>query len=230
MLDPLGMVMEVGRPPLGFLVIFSGVDVEERRRAAQIPDLLLGHDVHPDAIQQLQNRLSAGHQQRLDVGDAALGVDGAKRLASLTDGREGYVIAPGGFQQPVQNRPVEKRKIDPQHQTPIEPGVPEPRENSSQRTRLADLVGTDRNMKQGKDLGRAYDESFLDMRLEEVDGPVHQPATAQGEEGLVASHPLAATPGEDETAEPIAGFHRPHLPCLDALIVPSSYHTGRDGA
>jgi len=84
---------------------------------------------------------------------------------------------------------------------------------------LANLVRTDGDVEQREDFRRTYDEDFLNMRLEEVDGPIDESAAAEGEQRFVAAHPSASPPREDETAESLAGFHRSHLRFIGDLML-----------
>jgi hypothetical protein len=219
MLDSRDMLMQRGHPPLGFAVIFAGVDVEERGRAPEVLEVLFRQHSDPHAPHQFLYRFVAGHEEGLDVGDAVLGVDRAQGLVGPGDARDGHVKALAGGKHPFQDVSDQEREIDSQNEAPLEAAVPETGENSAQRTRLAYLVRMDGDVEEGKDLGRTYDKRFLNVGLEQADSPVDQAAAPQGKKRLVAAHAPAPPAGEDKTAEPLAGFHRLVLPLINGLIV-----------
>src|SRR2546426_2788279 len=206
-------------PALGFLVVFAGVDVEEEPGSAEVLKFLLGDDLHPDAAEQLLDRFMSGHQQRLNGSHTALGVDGAESLVGFADEGEGQLMAFGGPENALQDLPGEEGKVHAQDQATVEPSMSEAGQDAAERPGLPDFVGSNRHMKGREGFWRAYDEGFVHMRLEQIDGAVDQTPARKRQEGLVASHPPASTAGKDETAEPSAGLHRPLPPFFTRLML-----------
>jgi len=217
MLDPFGV--EGRHASLGCLEVFAGVDVEEREVTAQVLEGFLRDRSHPDSREQLLHRFLSGHQEAFNRGDASFGVDGAEGFVDTADDRKGQVVARRGLENPFQNLTGQKRKVHAQNEASLETGVPQPGQDATQRPCLPNFVGSHGDMERGEDLRGAYDEDVLNVGLEEIDGPVDQAPTGQREESLIASHPLAAAAGKDETAEPSAGLHRTRLQFVTKVML-----------
>jgi hypothetical protein len=85
-----------------------------------------------------------------------------------------------GPENSAQNLPGQERKVHAQDQTFLEAGVAETSQDPAQGSRLADLIGINRNMQEGEYFRRTYDENIVYEWGQEVDGAIHEALPSQG--------------------------------------------------